>query len=160
MFLFWPNCPAANLIALRKMRLEGKLTPTGKNDWTLQARLGATVVQTCVVSLDPVSTRIEEPVDRLYTNALPELADPDDAGEVESPEDDHIEPLPSQIDLASLATEALALAVPMYPRAEGAVLADANFTEPGKTAMRDEDTRPFAGLAGLKDQLEGKKSDQ
>jgi hypothetical protein len=33
-------------------------------------------------------------------------------------------------------------------------------TEPGVAPMRDEDARPFAGLAGLKDQLsDGSKDD-
>ncbi|MGB1722615.1 MAG: DUF177 domain-containing protein, partial [Paracoccaceae bacterium] len=44
------------------------------------------------------------------------------------------------------------------PRAHGADLGEAVFTEPGKAAMRDEDTRPFAGLAALREQLEDKEN--
>jgi len=134
------------LSGLRKLRFAGQITPTGKTDWRLQARLGATVVQPCVVSLAPVTTRIEEAVERLYLAGFhaPEAA------EVEMPEDTTTEPLPDAIDLSELLAEALALAVPQYPRAEGAESGPQNFTEPGKAPMTDEDARPFAGLAKLR----------
>jgi len=143
-----------DLVGLAKLRLSGEIAPAGKSDWRLSAHFGATVTQNCVVTLQPVRTRLDESVERFYTNDLPELSTSE---EVEMPEDDHVEALPAVLDLAALATEALALAIPQYPRAEGASLEDANFTEPGKQAMRDEDTRPFAGLAGLRDQLSDKK---
>ncbi len=44
---------------LRKLRLAGRMVPVGRTDWRLEATLGATVVQPCVVTLDPVVTRIE-----------------------------------------------------------------------------------------------------
>ena len=37
-----------------------------------------------------------------------------------------------------------------------ASLEAAQFTEPGKVAMRDEDALPFAGLAALREHLAGK----
>jgi len=163
-FVFEPDAPTLEalraefgLVALRKLRLDGKISPKGRSDWQLDANLGATVVQSCVVTLEDVQTRIEAPVARFYTNDLPEL---DPSEEIEMPDDDTVEPKPAVVDLAALATEALALNLPLYPRAEGASLKDANFTEPGKTAMRDEDTRPFAGLADLRSQLEAKNSDK
>ena len=145
-----------NLQSLRKMRLQGTLSPKGRSDWQLEAVLGATILQECVVTLDPVQTRIDERVSRFYTNDLPEL---DTSEEVETPEDDTVESKPAVLHLDALATEVLALSIPQYPRAEGATVDTVNFTEPGKTAMTDEDTRPFAGLAGLRDQLSDKKSD-
>ena len=45
------------------------------------------------------------------------------------------------------------LTLPEYPRAEGAQLGEAVYTKPGHAPMKDEDARPFAGLASLKDQL-------
>lgn len=65
------------------------------------------------------------------------------------PSDDTQEALPEVIDAASVAIEALALALPMYPRAPGVELGEAVFTEPGKAALREGDLKPFAGLAGL-----------
>ena len=137
------------LSALRKVRLEGTLAPAGRTDWQLDAHLGATVEQPCVVTLAPVTTRIEEPVSRLY------LADPPPApeGEVEMPEDDRVEALPETIDLGAVLLEALALALPAYPRAEGVGFEDTQVAEPGVTPMSDDAAKPFAGLAGLRDSL-------
>ena len=69
------------------------------------------------------------------------------------PEDDTRDPLPEVIDVATVALEALALALPLYPRAPGAELGEAVYTAPGATPLRDEDLRPFAGLAALKSRL-------
>ncbi len=138
--------------ALRKLRLDGQLTPLGRRDWALQATLGATAVQDCVVTLQPVTTRIDEPVRRTYLAEMPELPEGD---EIEMPEDDSAEPLPDTLDLRALATEALALALPPYPRADGLDPLEAQFTEPGAQPMRDDDAKPFAGLAALRDKFSG-----
>ena len=137
------------LSGLRKLRFSGTLRAQGKRDWMLVAQLGATVVQPCVVTLEPVTTRIDTPVQRLFLADLPET----DAAEVEMPEDDTVEQLTATIDPAQIMIEALALALPLYPRKDGADLGEAVFAAPGTQAMRDEDARPFANLANLRDQL-------
>ena len=138
-----------DLSALRKLSFEGHLKALGRSDWELKARLGATVVQPCVVTLEPVQTRIDVDVTRLFVQ---DYEEPEEA-EVEMPEDDRTEPLGAWIDPAAIMIEALALEIPEYPRANGAELGQAVYTKPGDTPMTDEDARPFAGLAGLKNQL-------
>ena len=162
-FEFVPDAEARAALArrldvpgIRKLRLTGTLTPRGKADWDLDAELGATVIQDCVVTLTPVTTRIDEPVTRRF-RADPGL--PDGPGEVEMPEDDTIEPLPDTLDLSDVAAEALALALPEWPRAEGVEMGPANFAGPGIRPMTDEDARPFAGLAALKGALGGERTD-
>lgn len=140
------------LSALRKLSFRGSLTPEGKRDWRLTGQLGATVVQPCVVTLEPVTTRIDVPLTRLYLAHMPDLPDEE---EVEMPEDDSVEPMPDQLLLAEVMEEALALNLPLYPRAAGADLGQAVFAEPGVAALTDEDTKPFAGLAALKNRLSG-----
>lgn len=123
------------------LSLRGQIAPMGRRDWKLNARLVATVVQPCVVTLDPVTTRIDEEIERLY------LADfaPPEAEEVEMP-DDRAEPLPEMLDLGEVMTEALSLAIPPFPRAEGAEGA----LPGGPGAEADAPTRrPFAGLDKL-----------
>ena len=142
------------LIDLRKLRFEGHVVSDGKSDWRIDAELGATIVQPCVVTLAPVTTRIEEPVVRRLLDQLPDETCED--GEIEMPEDETIDRLGQYIDLQAVMTEALALALPLYPRADGAKLAESQFTEPGKAPMRDEDTRPFAGLKALRNDLTDK----
>lgn len=138
------------LSGLRKLSFTGKVIPEGRSDWRLEARLGATLVQPCVVTLDPVSTRIDEDVTRRY---LAQMPTPPEGEEAEMPEDDTEEPLPEALLLDQVMEEALALLVPLYPRAADAHLDRAVFTEPGKAPMLDEDAKPFAGLAALKKQL-------
>lgn len=136
---------------LRKLRFEGELRPLGRRDWELRGHLGATVIQPCVVTLAPVTTRIEEDVARIWRADMI----PPEGEEVEMPDAVEEEPLGSSIDLGAVMVEALALALPVYPRAEGAELEEARFAEPGVTPMSDEEARPFAGLAALRDRLSG-----
>lgn len=135
---------------LRKVRLFGEIRSRGKRDWELKATIGATIAQICVVSLEPMNTRIDTPVNRIF---MANLSTPDEE-EVEMPEDDSVEPLGTEIDVFALLVEALALFTPEFPRKEGAALGEAVFAEPGVAPMRDEDAKPFAGLAALKDALE------
>ena len=78
-----------------------------------------------------------------------------DGEEVEMPEDDSAEPLPEVIDVGAVAAEALALALPPFVRAPGVELGGEDYAAPGVSPLRDEDLRPFAGLAALKSKLEG-----
>ena len=48
----------------------------------------------------------------------------------------------------------LLLALPLYPRSENAELGEAVFTEDGVAPLKDEDTKPFAGLAALRDRFD------
>lgn len=137
------------LSGLRKLRFAGRIEARGDRDWALEGMLGATVVQPCVVTLEPVTTRIDTAVSRLY---VADFRYPE-GDEVEMPEDDSAEPLGTHIDPDAVMVEALALAVPLYPRKDEAALGEAAFTEPGQAPMRDEDARPFAGLAGLRDAM-------
>lgn len=135
------------LTGLRKLAFSGSVRADGPRDWRLEGQLGATVTQPCAVSLEPVTTRIDEPVIRRY------LTDPTpiepDSEEAEMPEDDTAEPLQSVIDPGAVMIEALSLALPMHPRAPGVELGEVVVTEPDATPLRDEDTRPFAGLADM-----------
>lgn len=137
---------------IRKLRLAGEIRADGKHDWRVEAKLGATVVQACVVTLAPVTTRIDIDVTRRFLTKMPDLT-LDETGEAEMPEDDTIEPLGRQIDPATVMAEALALHLPLYPRADGVDLGAATFAPPGVEPLADEAVKPFAGLAELRDRL-------
>lgn len=140
-----------DISAVHALSFEGALFPEGRSDVRLEARLKARIVQPCAVTLAPVETAIDEPVLRRYVADLPEPT----ADEVEVPEDTDSEPLPEVIDAGHVAAEALALALPLYPRAPGAALGEAVFAEPGAAPLTDTDLKPFAGLAALRDKLGG-----
>jgi uncharacterized metal-binding protein YceD (DUF177 family) len=146
----------AGLLALPFLRFKGEVQPKGRDDLRLTATLEAVVVQPCSVTLAPVTTRLSEPVERRY---LADLAEP--AGdEVELDGNDTDEPLPEVIDAGQVATEALILALPLYPRAKGAALGEAVFAPPGAEPLQDEALRPFAGLASLRAALVPKPGDE
>ncbi len=139
-----------DLLKLPKLTFAGHISALGARDWQLQAHLGATVSQACVVTLEPVTTRIEQDATRQY---LADWQEPEES-EVEMPEDDTAEPMPAALDLKALATEVLALALPDFPKAQGATFEGLDVTAPGSEALTDETSKPFAALAGLKEKLE------
>ncbi len=134
--------------AIRKLRFKGRLTPAPDGAWRLEADLGATVVQSCVVTLDPVTTRVDVPVRRIFAPGAapdgPEVLIGDYA-------DDETEPLGERIDFGLVATEALALALPAYPRRAGAALGTQFASAlPGAAPIPEAEVKPFAALAALR----------
>lgn len=127
------------------LSFSGELRPSGRHDWHLTAELGAVVVQPCVVTLAPVTSEIREKVERKF---IADLDEPE-GDEIEMPEDDTVEHLGSMIDLGAVLVEALALALPPYPRCDGAELGSVTVAAPGVVPLTDETLRPFAGLADL-----------
>ncbi len=91
-------------------------------------------------------TRVDEEVSRRFLKSLR----PDGPEVVLAPgeADDDIEPLGARIDLGAIALEALALALPAYPRRPDAALVD---SEPNAGGEGLE--KPFASLAALRDRL-------
>lgn len=138
------------LLAVRALRLTGEIAPAGRHDWRLSAHLVADVDQPCVVTLVPVPARIETKVIRRY------VADwqPPTGDDVEVT-DDTEEPLPDTIDLHAVLAEALALALPDYPRAPGAIVGEIAAAPPGAAPLTTEKVMPFAALQALKDRMEG-----
>ncbi len=134
-----------DLLDLPQMVFDGEIRSSGKRDMVLTGQLTAVAVQACSISLQPVRTRISETVARKY------LADYEvpKGEEVEIPDDDTLEPLGDVIDAAAVAIEALALALPLYPRAAGVELGELAAAPPDAAPLRDADLKPFAGLAKL-----------
>ena len=109
----------------------------------VRARIG----QTCVVTLEPIESDIDEPIDVIFAppEQIPQMADlVDEAAESDQEIPDPPEPIENGIiDLGRLATDALFLAVDPYPRKPDAVF------EPLVEAADPED-HPFAALKALK----------
>lgn len=127
------------LSALPALRMEARIVPAMQDAWELTGHITARVVQPCGVTLAPVETDISEQVRRLYS---PHTTVPH--GEEVEMTDDEVEPLGQVIDAGAVMVEALALALPPYPRAPGAHLEPAPSDDAG-----DDTRRPFAGLADM-----------
>lgn len=127
-----------SLTTLPALRFSGEINPVANDAWEVTGQLSAKVVQPCVVSLAPVKTTINEPVHRVLS---PHAIMPE-AEEVEMG-DEEVDPLGQFIDVEAMMIEALALALPLYPRAEGAALDTVHDPDDAETR------KPFAGLADL-----------
>lgn len=138
------------LAGVRKLVFSGEITANGKSDWLLKGKLGATVIQYCIITLERVTTRIDEDIQRTYTAAEPEY---ETGSELEMPQDESIEELGDTIDPGMVMVEALTLSLPQFPRSPNAALNETIFTEPGKSPMSDAQARPFSGLSGLRSKL-------
>lgn len=123
--------------------------------------LSADVVQTCVVTLEPLPARIEEDFLTLY---VPDLETGDVEVDPEGAAD--VEPLPADgIDLGDLVVQTLSLAIDPYPRAPGVDLPEglgAAAAEPGErvAGRPDEGAEPAPKTAGpfaALDQLRGRR---
>ena len=124
------------------IRLE---TPDG-NAVRLRGNLKGNVVQTCIVTLEPVEQQIEENLDVVF---LPQNSERSDGGKViqlDPLQDDDFEAYRNgRIELASYLTEHLALGLDPYPRIPGTDF----------PAHIEDDTSdkvsPFESLKKLKD---------
>jgi uncharacterized metal-binding protein YceD (DUF177 family) len=108
-----------------------------------EGRLLAALDQSCVVTRDPVSTRIDEP---FLIQFIPEpSAAPDEEVELGEADCDTVFHDGSVIDLGTAIADTLALSIDPYPRSAAA---DAALKEAG--VVTQEQASPFAVLAGLK----------
>lgn len=126
------------VVKLKAVKFRGGMRVTG--------RLSALIVQPSVISLEPVTQEIVEPIDRIFLpggeKAYAGAANAEVFVDLEGDDvPDHFEG--NEADLTELIIETLALAVDPYPKLEGEAI----------DAVGDEDTGeelPFAGLKILK----------
>jgi hypothetical protein len=132
---------AAGIAALPRLEAGFDLTRLGSDGLHLVGRVSATVVQNCVVTLEPIESEIDEAVDLMFT---PQPAPQTDAAALQSADaGDPPETLrDGAADLGAVATEFLLLGIDPYPRKPGAV-----FDAP---PAGDPSSHPFAALAALK----------
>jgi uncharacterized metal-binding protein YceD (DUF177 family) len=128
--------------AIDLMRQGGGLRATG--------RVTATVVQDCVVTLDPLENSVDEPVDIVFAPPIAAPAadidvDDDEEGRTRDHADGDEPPEPmidGVADLGAVLADFLLLGIDRYPRKPGAV-----FAPPIESGTPDN---PFAVLAQLK----------
>jgi len=140
-----------DVVAVEGLGFTGSLAPWRERGWRLSGRLSAVLVQRCVVSLDPVRQDMVLDLERHY---LPRAEAPTPVEiEVGPEEADLPDSFDEAIEIAAAITETLALDRDPYPRKPGVELGARAFAPPGVTPLTDEDLRPFAKLATLKEKL-------
>jgi hypothetical protein len=133
-------CRLAQLVDLPRLEARFEVFRSGRNSVHVVGHVSATIGQSCIVTLDPILSQVEEKIDVIYSSESAggdgQPVDIDFAGE------DPPEPLEGGVlDLGKVATEFLMLGIDPYPRKPGAVF------EPPRTS---DEAHPFAALAALK----------
>lgn len=144
------------VVAVDRMTGSFKITRWRARGLKLAGELTATVVQSCVVTLEPVREEISCQFERRFLPA--EMLEP--AGEdgevfVDPEGEDPPESLTSEIDLGEILVEELALNLNPYPRKPGVSFEEAAGAHPEGEAKLAKDN-PFAALARLKGQIKPK----
>ena len=143
-----------DLLSVEKIDFKGKISAHGKKKWLLSGKLGATALQQCVVTLEAVKCRIDEKIKRIYipVEEIPSL-EKDDGRDVELELDENLEPLTNSLDLSTIALEALALALPDYPRSNNAEYVTRSIGIDDQIVEEENIQNPFAILNTLKEKL-------
>ena len=140
-----------DLVALDRLVFDYRLAPSSGHRLRMTGRLSASVVQTCVVSLDPVPSELDVPVETEFWPegafaALEKTAEADPGASLL----DWPEPIEDgTIDLGKVVYETLATALDPYPKKVGARFEwQERAAEEGTSAK----SGPFAALERLKRQ--------
>ncbi len=161
--LKWPasaaECAALaeldGLVALRDLLVEAEASRRGKEGLYVKGRVTAVVTQTCVVTLEPFETAVNEAfevefapqaeAEAAYARAMAEIEAAQDKAAVLAEQRDPPDPIINgKVDIGALAMEFLALELDAYPRSPGARFEDAI------EAAEDQKISPFSALASLK----------
>ncbi|MEN0075520.1 MAG: DUF177 domain-containing protein [Paracraurococcus sp.] len=122
------------ILGIDALEVRFRLEPEADGAIRAAGHLEASLVQECVVTLDPVSQRVVEDFALRLLPAGRAAADgPEDLDEIETVQD--------VADLGEVAAEQLALAIDPYPRAPGAEL---------PAELQSEAGGAFAALAALR----------
>jgi uncharacterized metal-binding protein YceD (DUF177 family) len=114
----------------------------------VSGQVSARVGQTCVVTLEPIESAVEEAVGLAFAPASGTQSEPKSARKRAHGGDEPPEPLMNgMLDLGALATEFLILGIDPYPRKPGAQFAPLKPDDAGE--------QPFAALQTLKKNLGG-----
>jgi hypothetical protein len=139
----------AGLRALPRLDASFDVTRQGADGLHVAGRISATVGQSCVVTLEPLTNEVEEDIDLVFAPPGPPVehkpVDDDDSenstGRVRHNLDGPEPLIGGVVDLGALAIEFLILGLDPYPRKPGAVFEPPQQVKP--------DPGPFAALAGL-----------
>jgi uncharacterized metal-binding protein YceD (DUF177 family) len=138
------------LVSLDRLEAEVRLRRVA-GDFRLEADISADLVQSCIVTLEPVPASIAESFTLVYRPGIDE--DEADRLALENPEDEIIEPVIGEsIDIGEAVAQQLSVAMDPYPRVSGAQSASAEIEigeAPDAPIARHN---PFDVLATLKRQ--------
>lgn len=134
--------------AVKRLAFKGEAAPWGPGGWRVAGRVRAVLNQTCVVTLEPIETVVDERVERRFAPAA-RLAEAEALLPAEARDD--LDSLDMGVDAGEIAAETVALALDPYPRKPGVAFGSRIQGPPGAEPLTDEAARPFAKLAALRE---------
>ena len=138
---------ALDLIACTGLKAEYAIAPTLGGRYRLSGRLRAEVSQTCVVTLEPLGSTVEEGFEAVFC-PQEDMPAPE-SGELTIDDEPETEPIVAgRIAVGRVVFESLAAATNAFPRKPGAVLDWQSPTPADAPGSKPES--PFAVLANLK----------
>ncbi|MBD8553000.1 DUF177 domain-containing protein [Rhizobium sp. CFBP 8762] len=140
-----------DVLAVKDLSAELHMARWKKDGVKIRGHVKAHIVQACVVTLEPVESFIDEPLDVVLVpegSRLARIAANDSGEMILSPEGPDLPDtfVGDTIDVGDVVAEHAALAIDPYPRKEGAVFSG----HIESTQADDERRNPFAALKALK----------
>ncbi len=138
------------LAGLRSLVADARVWAEEQGKIHVKVTFTADVLQSCVVTLEPVSARLNEEFDVVFAPETGEEGLDHDEIVIDVADADPPEPLTGDsVDIGELVAQHVALAIDPYPRKPGV---DWRPDETIAAGAGDGGDSPFAVLAGLKDQ--------
>jgi uncharacterized metal-binding protein YceD (DUF177 family) len=135
------------LIRLDRFHASFSLRRLRKDLIRVKGHISASLVQTCVVTLEPVPAEIAEVVELDFSENVDQ---PGAEMDLDAEAADGPEPLSGgMIDLGEVAAEQLGLAIDPYPRKPGAEVPTEWAVDPAAEAVPEEKVNPFSALEKL-----------
>ena len=153
---FYHNCSAEELSELALMlqvekikffSFKGQITLTNKTTAMLRGSFSTRLIQSCVISLSPVRTKIEKAVTLNYE--ISKFNKRQKSVSV-SPNFDEPEQIYEEVNIGDVMLEALSLEIPLYPKKEGINFTGITITDTGIKPLELTRNNPFVSLKGLK----------
>lgn len=144
----------ADVLEIKSLKAELVLRRWRKEGVGVKGRIFASVIQECVITLEPVECEFIEEIERTFLPEGSRLAKPrlNDDGEMVIDFDGADIPdmfIGGQLDVWEIILEHLQLGLDPYPRAVGAELLE--FGENIDEKLEETKASPFAALSALKD---------
>jgi uncharacterized metal-binding protein YceD (DUF177 family) len=134
---------ALGLLTLGRLTARYRIKALADAGYRLSGKVMGEVEQACIVTLDPVTSRIDAPFDVEFRPQLDTVDSDEDASVLAGPDIDVIER--GTISVGRIVFETLSGALEPYPRRP-----DAEFTWQDQHGDEPEKTSPFAALSKLK----------
>jgi len=134
-----------DVLAVDLLEFSADLSPAGDGAFDVTGSVSARLVQTCVITLEPITVEIENAINARF---VPDQALQHDDTEELNPDVRDLEPLgDGSMDLGQLAYEHLVIALDPYPKRAGSAFDESHYDG----AKEQGEDHPFSALRQLKE---------